>query len=303
MNDLDERVRRAFDEVTAPSSVKSETLAYITASSQGRESACDASRSEGAEAHEAAREDPAPVFTARRGGGRRAFTRRAFVAIAACLALVAVGVGCFEVYRQPTAYVGIDVNPSIELGLNRFGIVVQEEALNDDGRALLDAVSLTNLAYDEALARLTESAAFAPYVQDDAFVEISVTTDDEFQKDELCAQSDAQLDSLPCRGSCHEVDEGTRLQAAEAGMGVGRYRAAVELTELDPSVTIEDCSHMSMRDLRDRIDACSDDEDEHGSSARGETGSQEGKGSGHDGQGAGRHGRGAEHGGGHRSSE
>ncbi|WP_181861874.1 anti-sigma-I factor RsgI family protein [Slackia isoflavoniconvertens] len=38
---------------------------------------------------------------------------------------------------QPTAYMGIDVNPSIELGVNRFDVVVCAEGLNDDGEAVL----------------------------------------------------------------------------------------------------------------------------------------------------------------------
>ena len=37
-------------------------------------------------------------------------------------------------------YVGIDVNPSIELALNRFNIVVETHALNDDGQRTLDEV-------------------------------------------------------------------------------------------------------------------------------------------------------------------
>ena len=36
-------------------------------------------------------------------------------------------------------------------------------------------------------------------------------------------------------------------------MGVGRYGAALELMDLDPDVTLEECRSMSMRELRDRI--------------------------------------------------
>lgn len=284
MTDLDQRVRQAFDEIAVPEDVKRSTLTYI-ATSVSAQTDSDLCPTES----ERQAEEETPSFSAKRGGRRRA--RRALVALAACLALVAVGAGCFELYRQPTAYVGIDVNPSIELGLNRFGIVVEAEALNDDGRALLDAVSVTNRTYDDALAQLTESAAFAPYVEEGAFVEISVTANDEHQKEELCAKSDAHLESMPCKGSCHEVDEETRQAAADAGMGVGRYRAAVELMALDPDTTLDECSDLTMRELRDRVDECSGKhQGKESSSSDSQEKAGQGNGHGHKGKhGSGRH--------------
>ena len=47
--------------------------------------------------------------------------RRAAAALAACLALAFAGFGGFA-YAQPTTYVGIDINPSIELGVNQMCI-------------------------------------------------------------------------------------------------------------------------------------------------------------------------------------
>lgn len=287
MTDLDQRVRQAFDEIAVPEDVKRSTFTYIAASVSAQTDGSDSCPIES----EQQAEEETPSFSAKRGGRHRA--RRALVALAACLALVAVGAGCFELYRQPTAYVGIDVNPSIELGLNRFGIVVEAEALNDDGRALLDAVSVTNLSYDDALAQLTESAAFAPYVEEGAFVEISVTANDEHQKEELCAKSDAHLESMPCKGSCHEVDEETRQAAADAGMGVGRYRAAVELMTLDPDTTLDECSDLTMRELRDRVDECSGKGKHQSGESPGsdnQDGGERGSGHGHKGKhGSGRH--------------
>lgn len=235
MTDLDQRVQQAFDDVRLPDDVKRHTLAHIEAA---RVEASDVSAS-----------SPTPR---QKIPGFKA-VRRAVVAMAACLALVAIGLGGFRWYEQPTAYVSIDVNPSIELSVNRFGIVVGTQGINDDGDTLLSAVSLTGREYAEALTTLTDSEAFAPYAQEDSYVEISVTSDDERQAGELQAQSDARLAELPCHGSCHAVDEETRSAAAEAGMGVGRYRAALELIQLEPDTTLEECASLTMRQLRDRI--------------------------------------------------
>lgn len=280
MNDLDARVQQAFDDITVPDDVKRRALTYI---------ACVA---EAAEQAAAPASVPAPkpgtasacTPKAKRARGRIVSFKRMAVALAACLALAAVGIGGFA-YAQPTTYVGIDVNPSLELGVNRFGIVVEANALNDDGRALLDAVPLTGRSYADALASLTQSDAFAPYTQDDAFVEISVTSNDTRQAEDIRQQSDACLDALPCHGSCHAVDGETRDAATAAGMGVGRYRAALELMELDPSMTLEKCATLSMRELRDRIAALSpEDSDQDASNGHGQSSSQGA------GRGAGNHG-------------
>src|SRR5699024_9346814 len=122
-----------------------------------------------------------------------------------------------------------------------------------------------------------------------AFVEISVSSSDARQATALQTQSDACLRELPCEGSCHAVDSAERAAASEAGMGVGRYQAALELMELDPAVTLDDCRQMSMRELRDRIAELSGE-----GGAGGEGGRASGSGQGHgygggNGQGGGHH--------------
>ena len=144
-------------------------------------------------------------------------------------------------------------------------------------------MSLTGRGYADALSLLTQSDAFSPYAQEDSYIEISVTSDDARQAEAIRQQSDACLSALPCRGSCHAVDEGTREAAVSAGMGVGRYRAALELVELDPSVTLEECASLSMRELRDRIAALSSGDSEgrgsgNGQHGHGGGGGQHGKG-------------------------
>ena len=155
-----------------------------------------------------------------------------------------------------TAFVDIDINPSIELQLNDSNQVVAVEGVNEDGRSVLAGLALEGLSYEEALSALTSSEALAPYLNDDAFVQVSVASDNPGQERALMDASEQRLASLPCRGSCDAVSLELREEAHAHGMGCGRYAAALELSELDPDVTIEDCHDMSMRELRDRIAAC-----------------------------------------------
>lgn len=264
MIDLEQRLREAYDAQHLPDAVRARTLAAI-----------DEARRLGASAE----------AKAQRGRVARRSRRRA-VALAACLLLVLAVFGAYGVYRTPSAYVDIDVNPSIELTVNPLGIVIAADSLNDDGRAVLDAVGLVHRPYANAINALMSSAAFNSYIGGEGFVDISVISESDRLGDELVAQSDAALASTACSHRCQRADAALRSEAAAAGMGVGRYRAARELIELDPSYTLEDCSSMTMRQLRDRIDACHNDGDDDvsdGESA-GHSGKQ-GHGNGH------RHGR------------
>ncbi len=225
---------------------------------------------------------PSPAPAVRAAAGRRRW-RQAVMALAACLALVAVGFGATKLYYEETAFVGIDVNPSIELGLNRFDIVVSTKAFNEDGERVLDAVPVVGKRYDEALSLLSSSSEFEAYVSGDSYMEISVTSANTQQADELRSQSDACLQSLSCEGASRIATEESRQEAAAVGMGVARYQAARELMALDSTLTLEDCAAMSMRELRDRIVAAGGDASEFGknqdSSSSGK-GSPQGNGSG-----------------------
>lgn len=289
MNELEQKVREAFDGVVLPEEAKRATLeAYdrmVRSVEAVSESDTPPAPAVSSSVAAAARRSNAPMM------------RRLGLAIAACMALIAIGFGGFSVYSAETAHIGIDVNPSIELGVNRFDCVVSERAVNEDGRQVLEQVTLVGKSYDEAMAALSQSELFMSYVGEDAYIEISVTSDDASQAESLTRASDAYLQTLPCHGSCHTVSGENRDEALAAGMGVGRYNAALELMELDPTVTLDECKSMTMRELRDRIVAAGGDPSDAESGMeehRGQgSGAGSGSGSGNHGQGSGsgRHGQ------------
>lgn len=257
MNDreLETRMRDAFDALEPPASARQSVLdAYDRLVAE--------TDSVGADTAQAI-----PIASAtkakRRRPSRKVRFNRFIAGLAACLVL---GVACFGFFRianvpgDPatsgdtvapapfdtviSAYVDIDINPSIELQLNSADQVVSVEGINDDGQAVVADLSLTGLSYGEALEKLTQSPSLAPYLRDDAYVQVSVASDNAEQE---------RLAALPCRGSCDAVSLQVREEAHAHGMGCGRYVAALELTELDPDLTIDDCAGLSMRELRDQI--------------------------------------------------
>lgn len=268
MNDreLDIRVREAFDTLEVPDVLRQRTL-------EAYDELAAAQAAEKPELHVVSSSGGGPSRSTRKV--RRA---RFMSALAACLVLGLAVIGIFRVGIAPvgpgdsaapgavlpdtavTAFVDIDINPSIELQLNDSNQVVAVEGVNEDGRSVLAGLALEGLSYEEAFSTLMSSEALAPYLNDDAFVQVSVASDNSGQERALMNASEQRLASLPCRGSCDAVSLELREEAHAHGMGCGKYAAALELSGLDPDVTIEDCHDMSMRELRDRIAACHSEE-------------------------------------------
>lgn len=204
--------------------------------------------------------------------------------IAACLALVACLIGGVADFLRPVTYVGIDVNPSVELTLNRFDIVVGTHALNDDGQRALDEASCMWRAFDDAARDL--DGAMRAIAGEGAVVEVSIDCDNEGRYAALAAQSN---NCFGCNGEAHcdRTNAEERQAAHDSGMGVAKYRAYQELQEAGVDISAEKCASMSMRELRDLLaeNGIAEDEekDEH-------TGMGYGQGGGdHNGNGTGGH--------------
>lgn len=205
-------------------------------------------------------------------------------AIAACLALVACLIGGVADFLRPVAYVGIDVNPSVELTLNRFNIVVETHALNNDGQRALDEASCMWRAFDDAARDL--DGAMRSIAGGGAVVEVSIDCDNENRYVALAAQSN---DCFGRNGEahCNRTSAEERQAAHDSGMGVAKYRAYQELQEAGVDISAEECATMSMRELRDLlaengIDA-NEEKDEHAGMGYGQ-----GRGD-HNGNGNGKH--------------
>lgn len=171
-------------------------------------------------------------------------------AIAACLALVACLIGGAVDFLRPVTYVGIDVNPSVELTLNRFDIVVGTHALNDDGQRALDKASCMWRAFDDAARDL--DAAMHAIADESAVVEVSIDCDNENRYAALAAQSN---NCFGCNGEAHcaRTNAEERQAAHDSGMGVAKYRVYQELQEVGVDISAEECASMSMRELRDLL--------------------------------------------------
>lgn len=175
-------------------------------------------------------------------------------AAAAAFLFATVSAGGVWLYLSPAAYISIDINPSLELGINRFDRVVSVEYFNSDGQELAEQLDIRYMNYSDALEELLSEQTVEAYLADGAVMAVTVAGSDEgktsqiLENVETCTAGHTNI-------SCHSGDIEEMHDAHSEGLSLGKYRAYLELKALDPAVTPDDIRDLPMREIRDLIDA------------------------------------------------
>lgn len=275
---MNERLKRAFDNIHAEEALKEHTLSFL-------------------EAQAGPRKIPG-----------RSFRPARLAAALSCLLILLLFGGGF--YLTPVSTISVDINPSLELGVNYFDRVVRVSAFNEDGKLLSGALKLTFKPYTEALTEILETETVQDLLSEDEAMSITVAAQSEEKSSEVMENVEsctAGHQNVYCHAGSSEIVS----EAHDAGLSCGKYNAYLQLKELDPSVSVEEIKDLSMREIWDKIEALSSPEDNVSSgsvSSQQEQGQRQHKSRHGNGNGAseaashgnGRHGSGKHSGGGHR---
>ena len=200
-----------------------------------------------------------------------------------CMVCLLFGAGGVYAYFTPTAIISIDINPSIELSVNRFDRVIDVRAFNDDGAVLAQQLSVQYDDFANALLQILQNESFQTYLAQDAHLSIVVVGENAQQNDQiltLAQSSTAQQNNIHC-GMGDQADVET---AHASGLSCGKYQAGKELMALDETVTTQDLQQMTMQEIHHAIEshhAHSHDTSQHESSGGHESGGGHGSSGGH----------------------
>lgn len=252
---MSNRIQEAFQDIHAEEELKNKTKAYLAQRNQ--------------------------KAWRRKAGG----VRRLVPAAASLLLILLIGSGCW-MYFRPTAVISIDINPSLELGINRFDKVISVKGYNEDGRELAESLDIKYMDYDKAVRALLESRTITELLARQEVLSIGVGGSDQGQCERVLTSMESCTDGH-ANSHCYSTDLEELEAAHQAGLSYGKYQAFLELRELDPAVTVEEIQGMTMREIRDRIAKLSGTEQEGetvGNGRHGETGGHHGRqnGRGHD---------------------
>lgn len=215
-----DELREAFDQIHADEALKASTLRSLQARRTPR-----------------VRLHPLPLVTA-----------------CAALALALLGTG-YWMLGVPVAYVSVDVNPSVELSLNRMDRVLHTIPYNDDGAAVLDGLKLQGLPCLDALDVLLEDDTLQSYLTGTSALTFTVASEDPDRQAALLAAINGSDVCQRHRAHCTGADMDTLQQAHHCGMSFGKYAAWQLLRDCGSTLTAEQCEQMTMAELRDLLAA------------------------------------------------
>lgn len=164
----------------------------------------------------------------------------------------------FPVPSQVVAYVSIDINPSVELGLDEEGIVREVKELNEDGRNLLKTLRVLGHPVEKALRLITDEAAKKHYLATDKDNNILVTYSIREENDQAQVPADTQvlaklgkvLDAevkrslqernIQVQVELLEISAQIQQQAQEHGLSAGKYAVMLEAQQAGLEINVED---------------------------------------------------------------
>lgn len=171
-----------------------------------------------------------------------------------CMLLLCFCVFATATYFSPTCVVSIDINPSIELTLNRFNTIISVKGYNEDGIALASVLDVQYKNYNNALQDILQNEEILRCMQNNETLSITVAAKKQTQNDSIVSYTNTCINQNK-NASCHQGDAETIEQAHALGLSVGKYQAFLTLKSLDPTVTAQEIQTMTMREIRDRINA------------------------------------------------
>ncbi len=186
---------------------------------------------------------------ARAGKKSRFIYRAAFqgTLMFACMALVlAAGISGYSWIFTPVSYVSIDVNPSIELALNRLDRVVAAPAYNKEGEEILNDLSIKGKRYTDAIEAIMHDPIMQDYLQDDSELIFTVAADG--GRDDRLKMEAENCSGHMGHGNSQSISVDLEIvsKAHDSGISLGKYYAWLQLMQYDDSITIDQCKNMSI---------------------------------------------------------
>lgn len=182
-----------------------------------------------------------------------------------CICFLFMLFGGHWLYFTPTAQISIDINPSIEMSINRFDQVIDINDFNEDGRKLADSLNIKYMNYADAVEQILNNDTITALLSNNEIMTITVIGPDGQQSAKIL--SGVETCTEEWRNTyCFFASSEEVADAHGMGLSCGKYRAFLELQLLAPNITPEAVQEMTMREIRDLIDRLSADSENNPSS-------------------------------------
>ena len=190
------------------------------------------------------------------------------VAVAACICLTLMGGGTFHYHlenRKIESVIGIDVNPSIELSINRKERVLEAKALNTEAENIIQDMDLEGVELNVAVNAVVGSMVTHGYLDDlENAILVTVSNDSVRKARELRASVVGDIEQTLKENQVEAVvydqqvieDEEMEALARQYDISYGKAYFLKELIDQNESLNIDDMEELaslSMEEIARKI--------------------------------------------------
>lgn len=187
------------------------------------------------------------------------------LAIAACL-VIAIGIFGFSYYGNNVAVesvIDIDVNPSIELLTNKKDVVLEVNAVNEDGKKILDGMNLEKAELKVAVNAIIGSMHKNGYLDDENGILVTVKNNDAEKatalRNTVVSDIDASLNeynvSAPVINQTVTDTASVEEFAKANNISVGKATFVLNLAKKDATLKAEELAKLSLKDIAGIVNA------------------------------------------------
>lgn len=190
--------------------------------------------------------------------GKGLFRTHLYSVLAASIVIVFLFMSIWNFIFLPqsqvvVAYVNVDINPSMEFGINKKGNVVEVLGLNKDGEELLKDLELIGLSIKEAIEKITVAAIEEKYLTTEKgnTVLITVSSDEALPgkvKDlENKVKNVLRKNNITAEANTLSVSKELYEQAKEENISTGKYVLYMEAVEQGLDISLDDLREQNMK--------------------------------------------------------
>lgn len=168
------------------------------------------------------------------------------------LALVIFSITGYNLYFTTTAIISVDINPSVEINVNRFNKVISVNGYNEDGVALAENLNILFKNYTQAIDEILENDTVKNCLSDNGLLSIGVVDYDNQQSAEIYRYV-SRCTSNQKNMQCYSLKSEDVDDAHSLGLSCGKYNAYLMISEVTDIYTPEQINSMTMREINDLL--------------------------------------------------
>ncbi|MDF2613919.1 MAG: hypothetical protein K0S71_1705 [Clostridia bacterium] len=181
--------------------------------------------------------------------------------VVVCMLLLTGIVKGHSYYKEPVAYLDVDINPSIELGINRWDRIVEAKGYNREGEKILEITSVLNKKVEAGVKEIIEEADKEGFFNKEGGGAVALTsvTDDSEEAQKLteaskeAAEEYIAVQEIEVEVITENVALERRVEAKEIGITPGKLNLIQKLQALDDKIVVEEYKDTSVKEIMKSI--------------------------------------------------